>query len=110
LTGDDKKKEIVVRAPSKSVISTEKKVQKATEKALEKERYGIFQVPLKTGSYIGALSVTVGVLLLSFFAYLNLSGHVDEMFSSNAPILVLGLWLVVGLISIVTGFFLMGSE
>jgi membrane-anchored glycerophosphoryl diester phosphodiesterase (GDPDase) len=110
VTGDDEKKEIVVRAPSKSVISNEKKVQKATEKALEKERYGIFQVPLKTGSYIGVLSIVVGVLLLSFFAYLNLIGQVDEMLSSNATISVLGLWIAVGLISIITGFFLMGSD
>ncbi len=110
LTDDEKKKEITVRAPSKPVIAPEKKAQKATEKALEEERYGILQVPKKTGTYIGASSVVTGIMLFVVLAYMNLSGQVSGMFSSGASLWVLGLWLVVGLISIVTGFFLMGSE
>ncbi len=110
LTDDEKKEEITVKAPSTPVIDPEKKIQKATEKALEEERYGILQVPKKTGTYIGASSVVMGVILFVVLAYMNLTGQVSGMFSSSAALWVLGLWLVVGLMSIVAGFFLMGSE
>lgn len=110
LTEDDKKEEITVRAPSKSIIAPEKKVKKATEKALEEERYGILQVPKKTGTYIGVSSVFVGVTLFIVLVYMSLSGQVSGMFSSTAALWVLGLWIAVGLISVVAGFFLMGSE
>jgi len=46
-----KEKEIVVRAPSKRVIHPEKKAEKAAEKALEEERFGVLQISHKVGMY-----------------------------------------------------------
>jgi uncharacterized integral membrane protein len=108
---DEEKEEIVVKAPSKPVISPEKKAAKAAERALEEERYGVLEVPKRTGKYFGVLSIGVGLVLLVLLAATSFSGQSGMIFlSTGSSVPVLILWIVVGLVSIIVGFLLMGSE
>jgi uncharacterized protein YjeT (DUF2065 family) len=111
LRADDEKKEIVVKAPSKPVVAPEKKAEKAAEKALEEERYGVLQIPNKVGKYIGILSISVGVFLLTLLAYAGLANKSDWIFLSSASYFpIVDIWIVVGLVSVVAGLVLVGSE
>jgi hypothetical protein len=112
LTDDEEKKaEIIVKAPSKSVITPEKKAEKATERALEEERYNVLQIPNKVGKYLGVSSIALGIVLFFLLAYGNLTGQSSWiLLSSNAPLPIVGLWIVVGSVSLVAGFLLIGSE
>jgi hypothetical protein len=111
LTADDEKKELIVKAPSKPVIAPERKAEKAAEKALEEERYNVLQIPRKVGKYIGISSVCVGVSLFVLLAYAGLTGQNNWIFLSSASSLpIVGLWIIVGIVSVVVGFILMGSD
>ncbi len=111
VTEDKEKEEITVNAPSKSVISPEKKAEKAIEKTFEEERFGIIQISKKFGSYFGASAIFAGVLLLCLFAYVGITGQAGLIIlSSEATAFSLVLWIFVGIVSIVSGFLLMGSE
>jgi hypothetical protein len=112
MTEDKEKEEIIVKAPSKTVVSPEKKAEKAVEKSLEEERFEILQSSSRVGAYFGAAVVFVGVLLLCLFAYANITGQVELLviLSSKATAFSLALWVSVGIMNIISGFFLMGSE
>jgi hypothetical protein len=111
LAADDEKKELIVKAPSKPIIAPEKKAEKAAEKALEEERYSVLQIPKKVGKYVGISSVSVGVSLFVLLAYAGLTGQSNWIFLSSASSLsIVVLWIVVGIVSIVVGFLLMGSD
>ena len=108
---EEEQKEITVRAPSKQVTDVQKKIEKATEKALEEERYNVLQISKKIGRYIGLSSVCVGAVLLILLAYASLTSQADWLalsYTSSYPII--GFWIVAGLISVVAGFVLLGSE
>lgn len=108
---DKKEEEITVKAPSKSVIAPEKIAEKKTERALEEERYGVLQISEKVGKYLGAVSLGTGILLVLLLLYTNFSGQTGLAFllvGSSLPIT--SLWIFIGLISIICGFLLMGSE
>ena len=111
MTTDDEKKEITVKAPSKPAIAPEKKAEKAAGKALEEERYSVLHIPKKIGKYIGISSVSVGISLFILLAYAGLTGQSNLVFLSSASSLaIIGIWIAVGLVSVVVGFLLMGSE
>lgn len=111
MTEDEERKEIIVKAPSKSVVAPEKKAEKATEKALEEERYNVFQIPNKVGKYVGLSSIAAGVSLFVLLAYTSLIGQNNLMLlSPSSSLPIVGLWVIVGLISVIVGFLLMGSE
>lgn len=108
---EDRQDEIIVKAPSKPVTAPEKKIQKTAERALEEERIGVLEVPKKIGKYLGAVSFATGILLVGLLTYSIFSGQTNLIFlssSSSSPIVFL--WVFVGLVSIVVGFLLMGSE
>lgn len=106
-----KKKEIVVRAPSKPVTPPEKKAEKAAEKALEEERFGVLEVSRRVGVFFGVSVLTAGVLLLCLFAYVTITGHMDWMaISPETAFLGVIVWIFVGVVNIVGGLLLMGSE
>jgi hypothetical protein len=111
LTADDEKKEVVVKAPSKPVVSPEKKAEKAAGKALEEERYSVLQIPNKVGRYIGISSIIVGTTLFVLLAYAGLTNQSAWIFLSSASYFpIIGIWIVVGLVSVAVGLLLMGSE
>jgi len=111
MTEDKDKEEIVVKAPSNPVVSPEKKAEKAIEKALEEERFGTLQISKKFGSYFGASAVAAGVVLLCIFAFVVITGQVSWIsLSSEAAVFSIILWVFVGIVNIVSGFLLMGSE
>ncbi len=105
-----KKKHITVRAPSKPITPPEKKAEKATEKALEEERFGVLEVSRKVGTYFGASVLTAGFLLLCLFAYVTVTGQIDWI-TTSPEVAFLGfvLWIFIGIMNIVGGFLLMGS-
>jgi hypothetical protein len=106
-----KKKEIVVRAPSKSATTPEKKAEKVAEKALEEERFGVLEVSCKAGQCFSVSVLLAGVLLLSLFGYITMTGHIDWMAISPEPsFLGLVVWIFVGVVNIVGGLLLMGSD
>ncbi|MCW4006856.1 MAG: hypothetical protein NWF04_09760 [Candidatus Bathyarchaeota archaeon] len=103
-------KEITVKAPSKPVVSPKKKAEKTTQKALEEERYGILQVPKRIGKYMGACAAAVGAVLMALLFYTSIFQANWLFLSAETPLWSLGIWFVIGGISILTGFLLIGSE
>ena len=106
-----KKKEVVVRAPSKPVTPPEKKAEKAAEKALEEERFGVLEISRRVGTFFGISVLTAGVLLLCLFAYVTITGHMDWM-ATSAETSFLGVivWTFVGVVNVVGGLLLMGAD
>ena len=106
-----KKKEVVVRAPSKPVTPPEKKAEKAAEKALEEERFGVLEISHRVGTCFGFSVLIAGVLLLCLFAYVTITGHMDWM-ATSAETAFLGVivWIFVGVVNIVGGLLLMGTD
>jgi hypothetical protein len=106
-----KKKEIVVRAPSKPVTHPEKKAERAAEKALEEERFGVLQISHKVGVYFSASTLVSGVLLSCLFTYIKVTGYVDWIIiSPEITFLGLVVWIFVGIVNIICGLLLMGSK
>lgn len=104
-------KEIVVRAPSKPVIHPEKKAEKAAEKALEEERFGVLQISHRLGMYFSASILVSGILLLCLFTYVMVTGYVDWIvISPEITFLGLAIWIFVGIVNVVGGLLLTGSE
>ena len=104
------KTEIVVKAPTKPVISPEKKAERAIERSLEEERFDILKVSNELGEYFGIAIVAIGVLLLGSFAYVSITGHVGLIIlSSEATMFSQFLWIFVGVLNIIVGFLLIGS-
>lgn len=111
MTRKKEKKKITVRGPSKPVTPPEKWAEKATEKALEEERFGVLKISRKVGTYFSASLLAAGFLLLCLFAFVTVTGQVDWMTTSpETAFLALVLWIFVGIINIVSGFLLIGSE
>lgn len=105
------KKETMVQAPPKPATPPEKKAEKATEKALEEEKFGVLEISRKIGKYFSASVLVVGVMLLCLFAYVTVTGQVDWMtISPETTFLGCVVWIFVGIITIIGGFLLMGSE
>lgn len=111
MTEDKEEEEIIVKAPAKPVISPEKKAEKATAKSLEEERFEVLKISSRIGAYFGASVIFVGVLLLCLFAYVSITGQVGLIIlSSEATSFSLVLWLFIGIVNIISGFLLMGSD
>jgi hypothetical protein len=111
LGSDEEKKEIIVKAPSQSVISSQKKAEKATVNALEEERYNVINIHRKLDKYFGVFSACTGGILLIVLAFTMLSDQGKLMFlTANMPVSIVGIWVATGLISVIVGFLLMGSE
>ena len=105
-----KKKEIVVKAPSKQVIPPEKKAEKTVEKALEEERFGVLRVSRRVGKLFSASIVTAGVLNLIFLTYLILTSNVAGIGYLEKTFWGLVLLVFISLANIVGGLLLVGSE
>jgi hypothetical protein len=104
-------KEIVVHGPSKPVTHPEKKVERAAEKTLEEERFGVLQISHKVGTYFSVSILVSGVLLLCLFTYVIVTGYVDWIIiPPEMTFLGFVVWIFVGVVNIVGGLLLMGSE
>lgn len=106
-----KEKEIVVRAPSKSVTHPEKKAERAAKKALEEERFGVLQISRKVETYFNASILVSGFSLLCLFTYVTITGYVDWItISPEMTFFGFVVWVFVSIINVVGGLLLMGSE
>ncbi|MGC9345912.1 MAG: hypothetical protein ACP5ER_03870 [Candidatus Bathyarchaeales archaeon] len=111
MTKKKEKKEIIVQAPPKPVTPPEKKAEKAAEKALEEEKFGVLEISRKVGKHFSTAMLVAGVLLLCLFAYITVTGQGDWMtMSPEMTFLGFVLWIFVGIVNIVGGLLLMGSE
>lgn len=111
MTTDEEKKEVIVKAPSKPVLSPERTAKKQTEKALEEERFGVLQISKKVSKYLGITTAVVGFLVLGLFVYISATGQTSGiLLSSQTASLSLVVWILVGLVNVVIGFLFMGSE
>jgi hypothetical protein len=107
----EEKEEITVKAPAKPVVSPEKQAEKAAAKSLEEEKFEVLQISSRIGAYFGTSVIFVGVLLLCLFVYVSISGQVGLIvLSSEATSFSLVLWVFVGIVNIISGFLLMGSD
>ena len=105
------KKEIIVKAPSKPVVSPEKKAERAIEKSLEEERFDILQVSNELGAYFGVAVVSIGVFLLCLFAYVSITGQTGLIIlSPEATTFSHFLWIFIGLLNLISGFLLIGNK
>ncbi len=106
-----KNKHITVRGPSKPITPPEKKAEKATEKALEEERFGVLEISRKLGTYFGASVLAAGFLLLCLFVFVTATGQIDWMaMPPEVAFLGFALWIFIGIMNIIGGFLLMGSQ
>jgi hypothetical protein len=110
MISDEEAQEVTVKAPSKPVVSPEKKAEKAAGKALEEERYGVLQLPKKVDKFFGFAVVGFGLLMLFLLVFLSLTGQTVAMLFSSANTFFLGLWGVAGIVNIFLGLLLIGSE
>ena len=102
---DDSKEEITVKAPSKPITPPKDKTEKDKERALEEERFGVFQISKKIGLYFGSFAAIFGLILLI------LSSLTAWTFFSNEPKeIAIILWILASLTTIISGFLLMGSD
>ena len=111
MTGNKEKEEIIVKAPSKPVVSAEKKAERTLEKSLEEERFDLLEVLSEFGAYFGVAVVAVGIVLLCLFAFVSASGQTGLLvLSSESSMFSMFLWLFVGLLNIIGGFLLIGNK
>lgn len=110
MASDEENQEITVRAPSKPVVSPEKREEKTTQKALESERFGVLQFPKKISRYLGYTCTVLGLVLLALFAIEISSQTGNLIFSSQSGSAVIGLWVFVGLFNIIIGFLFLGRD
>jgi uncharacterized protein YbjT (DUF2867 family) len=111
MASDDENQEITVRAPSKPVGSPEKRAGEMAERALEEERFSVLEFPKKIGKYAGVVVAVMGVLLLSLFAYMSVTGQTGGiLLSSGSGLASLVVWGFVGLLNIFVGFLFLGRE
>ena len=108
---ENNEKEIVVRGPSKPATPPEKKAEKDAERALEEERFGVLQISQKVGFYFSASILVSGILLLCFSLYVAVAGSADWiMISYEMTFLSRFMWIFVGIMNILSGLLLIGSE
>ncbi len=111
LGSEEEKKEVIVKAPSKSVFSEQEKAEKAAVKALEEERYNVLSISKTVGQYFGLSSIIIGVLLLLTLAYTEIVNQsTAALFSNGFSVALLGILVAAGLISIFVGFLLIAGE
>lgn len=111
MTKNDEKKEIIVRAPTKPVVTAEKKAERAIERSLEEERFDILQVSNELGVYFGVAVTVIGILLLCLFVYVGITGQSGLIvLSSEATFFSKFLWIFIGLLNIISGFLLIGNR
>ena len=111
VTKTKEKKEIIVKAPSKPVVSPEKKAERAIEKSLEEERFDILHVSNELGAYFGVAVAAIGVLLLCLFAYVSITGQTGLIIlSPEATTFSHFLWIFIGLLNLISGFLLIGNK
>lgn len=107
----EEEEEVIVSAPSKSVVSKEKKIAKAIERALEEEKFATFEILKRLGGYFGVSVFFLGVILLGLFIFVNVTDQGRLlMLSSASSVFILVLWIFVGVINVVGGCLLIGSE
>lgn len=108
---DQEKKEVIIKAPAKQIIDSQRKIEKATEEALEEERYTVLQWPKRFSKYIGYTSTAIGALLFVLLCASSLSAEANwAVLSSQASLPIIGIWILTGLVSVIVGFLLIGSE
>ena len=111
MTGGKEKEEIIVKAPSKPVVSAEKKAERTLERSLEEERFDLLEVLSEFGGYFGVAVVAVGIVLLCLFAFVGASGQTGLLvLSSESSMFSMFLWIFVGLLNIIGGFLLIGHK
>jgi len=111
MSEDEKDTEIVVLGPLKPVTPPEKKREKALERALEEERFGVLHISRKVGESFSVSMLVAGICLISVLAYFGFTGQQVWLvtYSGTFPWAIV-FWIFLGIVNIVGGMLLMGSE
>ena len=111
MSKNEEEKEIIVRAPTKPVVTPEKKAERAIERSLEEERFDILQVSNELGVYFGVAVTVIGILLFCLFIYVGITGQSGLIvLSSEATLFSKFLWIFMGVLNIISGFLLIGNR
>jgi hypothetical protein len=110
MSSEEENREVTVRAPSKPVVSPDKREEKTTQKALEEERFGVLLFPKKISRYLGYTCAVLGLVLLALFAIEISSQTGSLIFSAQSGSVLVGLWVFVGLFNIIIGFLFLGRD
>ncbi len=111
MSSDEENKEITVKAPTKPTLSPEKQAEKAAQKSLETERFGVLQFPQKISKYLGVTVALTGILLVFLSIYMSATGQTGGiLLSLGSGSLSLLLWGFVGLLNVVIGFLFLGRD
>ncbi len=108
---DEKDEEIIVPGPLKAATPPEKRREKVVERALEEERFGVLHVSRRIGESFSVSVLAAGICLVLALAYLGLTGQQVWLvkYSGTLPWVIV-LWIFLGIVNIVGGMLLMGSE
>lgn len=105
-----KKREIRIFAPFRPSIRPEEAIIKAQRKALEEERFKVLEFSRRISRKFSPLPIIVGVSLLITSTYLFITNTGLAADSSEIKALFIMLSIILGVINVVTGLLLMGSD
>lgn len=105
-----KKREIRIFAPFRPAVRPEEATIKAQRKALEEERFGVLELSRRIGRKFGPLPVIVGASLLIASIYLVITNTVLMANSPEVKAFFIVLSVFLGVINVVAGLLLMGSD
>ena len=105
-----KKREIRIFAPFRPTVRPEEATMKAQRKALEEERFGVLELSRRIGRKFSPLPVIVGASLLITSIYLVITNTFLMADSPEIKAFFIALSIFLGVINVVAGLLLMGSD
>ena len=105
-----KKREIRIFAPFRPTVRPEEATIKAQRKALEEERFRVLELSRRIGRKFSPLPVIVGASLLITSIYLVITNTFLMADSPEIKAFFIALSIFLGVINVVAGLLLMGSD
>ncbi|MDH5460056.1 MAG: hypothetical protein OEW71_03360 [Candidatus Bathyarchaeota archaeon] len=105
-----KKREIRIFAPFRPTVRPEEATVKTQRKALEEERFGVLELSRRISRKFGPLPAIVGASLLITSIYLVITNTVLTADSPEAKAFFIVLSIFLGVVNVVAGLLLMGSD
>lgn len=105
-----KKREIRIFAPFRPTVRPEEAAMKAQQKALEEERFRVLELSRRIGRRFSLLPVIVGASVLITSIYLVITNTVLMVDSPEIKAFFIALSIFLGVINVVSGLLLMGSD
>ena len=105
-----KRREIRIFAPFRPSLRPEEAVIKAQRKALEEERYKVLEFSRRISRKFSLLPIMAGASLLITSTYMFVTNAVLIVDSPEIKVLFITLLVLLGIVNVVAGLLLMGSD